>query len=432
MNPKISQAILAVVIAGSTLAHAAPGHDHDHDHAAEAKHDHAPATQAAHDDHDDHAAGGHADEVKLTEVAIKQNNVRIGVAEARNLRASFVAPARLCYDAEAMAHVSSVVSGRVIELKAKLGDKVNKDDELLVVESPDFGRAQSEYLQRRTEADTAAAAVAAPKDAFARAEKLYDESQGVAYSEVQKREGDYRAAVGAAANAKASLQAAENGLHLFGLDNAAVKKLAETGEINARFSIRAAIAGQVIAREVTLGELVSPDKEKLLVIANTERLWVQADVPEGRLADVGVGSAAEVQIASLPGERVKGEVSLVSPEIDPATRTARLRIVIANADGKLRPGMFAKALIQSRDANNGQASVVVPEEAVQAVEGKPSVFVPVADEPNTFARREVVVGRTVNGFVPVISGLQADEKLVVSGSFILKAELGKSEAGHEH
>lgn len=74
----------------------------------------------------------------------------------------------------------------------------------------------------------------------------------------------------------------------------------------------------------------------------------------------------------------------------------------------------------------------MPEEAVQTVEGKPSVFVPVEGEENTFARREVVVGRAVNGYLPVLSGLKVGEQLVVSGTFILKAELGKSEAGHEH
>lgn len=429
MDKRIIHAAFAVVVAGAAISFAAPGHDHG----SESKGTGTAAAKDDHDDHDDHGSGGgHADEVKLSEAAIKQNNVRVGVAESKNLQASFVAPARVSYNLEAMAHVGSVVSGRVIEVKAKVGDKVKKDDELIVVESQELGRAQSDFLQRRTEAEIAAAAVAPSKDAYERAKKLFDESQGIAYSEVQKREVEYRAANGNAASSKAAFQAAENSLHLYGLDKEEVKKLAETSEINPRFSIRAHIDGHVVEREVTLGELVSPEKEKLLVIANTEKFWVLADVPEGRLADVGVGSKAEVQLASLPGERIKGEVSLVSPEIDAGTRTARLRIVVENSNGKLKPGMFARAMIQGGADEAGGATVAVPEEAVQTVEGKPSVFVPVEGEPNTFARREVVVGRPVSGFVSVSSGLKAGEKVVLSGSFILKAELGKSEAGHEH
>jgi cobalt-zinc-cadmium efflux system membrane fusion protein len=423
----IIQAAVAAVLATTSTAALGRADDHDHDHPS------TPATAAPHEKGHDHGEKeeAHADEVTLTTAAIAQNGIKIAPAESRVLTASFLAPSRISFNAEATAHVGSVVSGRVIEIKVRVGDTVQKNDVLMAVESPELGQAQSEYLQKRTEAEIAESGVAPAKDAYTRAKQLFDESQGIAFSEVQKREVEQRAAAGNAASAKAALQAAENRLHLLGISQDAIKRLIDTGEINPRFDIHAPIAGQVIEREVTLGELVAPDKEKLLVISDTTSLWALAEVPEARLAEVGVGSKAEVQLAAMPGERIAGEVSLLSAEVDPTTRTARLRIVVDNAHGKLRPGMFARTLIQT-GKSDAAAAIAVPEEAVQTVEGKVSVFVPVEGEENTFAPREVVVGRAVNGFLPVLSGLKSGESVVISGSFILKAELGKSEAGHEH
>lgn len=406
--------------------------NHDHDHAADAQPPKSSKDEHAHDEHghDEHAHGEHADEVKLSEAAIKQNGVRVAPAGKKSLTASFVAPARIAFNAEATAHVGSVVSGRVIEIKVRQGDQVKKGDALLVVESTELGRSQSQFLQRRTEAQVAAAALAPAQDAYDRAKKLFDESQGIAMSEVQKREVEYRAAAGLKATTQAAAEAAENELHLLGLSQADVDNLAQTKEIKPQFVIRAPIDAQVIEKEVTLGELVAPDKERLLVLVDTRSLWVLADVPEARLSQIGVGSLAEIQAASMPGERIAGEVSLVSAEIDPATRVAHVRIVVENGHGKLKPGMFAKVSLSA--VNAADAALAIPVEAVQTVEGKPSVFVPVEGEPNTFARREVVVGKSINGYVPVVSGLKEGEPLIISGTFIMKAELGKGSAQHEH
>lgn len=431
MTPRLLIAVLtcsAIVCVVSPVARSSnpPVDDHDLPSSTTAHDDHA---EDHHDDEHDHSADAHADEVKLTEAAIRQSDIRLGAASLRPLTASFTAPARVSFNADAMAHVGSVVQGRVVEIKVRVGDRVAKDDVLLIVESPELGRAQSEFLQRRTEAEVAAATVAPAKDAFDRAKKLLEESQGISLSELQKRDVEYRAAVGAKATTEAAMQAAENELHLLGITQDEVKKLIDSREINPRYHVRASIPGQVIEREVTLGELVSPDKEKLMVLADTTVYWVLADVPEARLGEIGIGSKAEVFVAAMPGAKIEGEVSLVAAEVDPNTRAGRVRIVVDNANGRLKPGMFARVVLF---AEGGDAVLAIPEEAVQTIEDKPSVFVPVAGEPNTFARREVVVGRPISGYLPVLSGLKQDESIVVNGTFILKAELGKSEASHAH
>ena len=417
--------LVTVLACGVVVARGGEAKDHDHDH----DHDpaHAPAASKPSADH-----AGHVGEAKLTADAIKHWNVRVEPVKKRVLAATFTAPARVAFNGEAMAHVGSLVPGRVEELKARVGDVVKNGDVLVVIESTELGQAQSEYLQKRTDAVVAQAAVEPAKQAYERARKLYDQSQGIALGEVQKRQAETKAAEGGALAAQAAAVAAMNRLRLLGMSAADVKALEDTGTLNPRLSVRAPIAGRVIEREVTLGELVSPAKERLMVLAGVEDVWVLADVSESRLPHVTVDSPAQVQVAALPGRRFEGKVSHVAPALNPDTRTGSVRVVVPNPEEKLRPGMFASVVLTAGDERGGEAVLAVPDEAVQTVEGGPAVFVPVAGEENTFAKRAVTVGRPTGGMVPVLSGLKEGEIVVVSGTFILKAELGKGEAGHDH
>lgn len=373
----------------------------------------------------------HADEVKLTPEAMNKYDIKIGPVTKQVLTPTFVAPARVAFNAETMAHVGAAVRGRATEIKARVGDTVKKGDELLAVESPELGQAQSDFLQKRTAVEVALAAIEPAKKAYERARSLHEKSEGIALAEVQKREAELKAFEGAHKSAVAATTAAENALHLMGMDQPAVDVLAKTSEINPRYAIRAPLDGQVIEREVTLGELVSPEKESLLILANMNTLWVLADVPEARLADIAVGAKATVQVSALKGDGFTGTVSQIALSIDPETRSARVRIEVSNGHTTLRPGMFARVWI-AMGSKNGEAVLAIPEEAVQTVERESAVFVPVEGEENTFAKRPVEVGSSVGGMVPLLSGLKPGEKLVINGSFILKAELGKNEAAHEH
>lgn len=372
--------------------------------------------------------GQHGEEVKLNPDAVKKLGLRVQAAEKQVLIPTLTAPARVSYNTEAMAHVGAVIGGRIVELKVRKGDVVKKGDDLVVIESPQLGEAQSDLLQKRTNFEIAGPAVELAKSAYDRARSLYDEQRGIALTEVQKRETDYKAAVGALRSAKAGLTAAENKLHLLGMDQQAVDALAKSGEIKPRYSVIAPIAGTVISREVTLGELVNPEKESLLVIADMTTLWVLADVPEARLKDIAIGSNATVKIAALSTDGLQGTVSLIDPALDPNTRTARVRIEVKANGTPIRPGMFAQTQIAAGNDAESAPVLAVPDEAVQTVDGKSSVFVPVPGEENTFKKRQVELGKSVGGMIQVLSGLKEKEPVVVAGSFLLKAELGKGSA----
>jgi cobalt-zinc-cadmium efflux system membrane fusion protein len=378
--------------------------------------------------------GEHADEVTLSAAAIEAEGLVLERVSKRVLRPSFSVPARIAFNSERLAHVGSSVRGRVTELRANLGDQVEPGATLLVVDSPELGEAQSDYLQRVSALGAAGPAVDLARNSHERARNLYDENQGLPLSEVQRREAELRVAEATLRSAEAAERAARNRLMLLGMDPSAIERLGETGAIDPHYLVRAPIAGEVIEREVTLGELVSPDREALLVLADLSHLWILADVPDGRLAEVRIGAPARVRLGASEDHWCDGTVTYISPAVDPATRRAQVRIEANDRHPELRPGIFAQAEIVATHGD-GDASLpvlAVPQSALQLVENTSSVFVAVPGEPGTFARRPVTVAKPVGGFVQVFTGLAEGEEVVVHGAFLLKAELGKASAEHQH
>ena len=385
------------------------------------------------DEHGGHAEEeAHADEVHLAPDAVAAQGIRLAVAQKHVLVPTQRAPAQVAFNSEGMAHVGVPVRGRVAELAVRLGDEVESGAVLLVVESPELGAAQSDFLLKRSAATNALPSVELVRGAHERARGLYEKNQGIALTEVLKREAELRMAEADLAAAGAEEEAARNALRLLGMSAESIERMAETRVIEPLFPVRAPIAGQVVEREVTLGELVGPEREHLLVIADMAKLWVLADVPETYLGDVAVGSRARVLLGSSGDHWCEGVVSFLSPAINPATRSVQVRIEPTDRHPELRPGVFAQAEIETAAAEAREPVLAIPEAAVQTVEGSSAVFVPVEGEEGTFARRAVTVGAPVGGLVPVFAGLVEGERYVASGSFILKAELGKSGAEHAH
>ena len=434
-------AALTVFAAGCKKHSPEDGHSHsDKPKASADSHDHG-------DGHDHgHAEGEaeHEDEVKITQDAVDRYGIKTEPAQLWTLRPTVVTPARVAFNTEAMAHVGSPLRGRVVEIKVRLGDSVRTGQDLLLIESPELGEAQADLFQKRSAAQTAIPAVELARMAWERGKAILEQSQGITLTEVQKREAEYKAAVATQKSAEASLIAAENRLHLLGMKQSEIDRVVASGEVNPRHYVKAAIDGVVVQREVTLGELVSPDRESLMILADTRTLWVLAEVPESKLPGLLVGNKAWVTLGSQTmagpddskAPMFEGVVAFIAPLVDPTTRTAQVRIEVpADVSGTqtLKPGMFAQAeLVLSTGSSEPAPQVAVPDSSIQTVEGGPAIFVPVKNEPNTFAKRPVTVGAPVGGLVPVFTGLVEGEQYVVSGTFILKAELGKSSAAHEH
>ncbi len=435
---------LASLLAFSLLASGCKdSHNHDHDdhsghsHAEGDGHDHGPkkptpaATPAKPDaGHDDHNHDDHQDEIRLTPQAIERWNITLAQAKVQPLTETFTVPARVSYNLEAIAHVGSLTSGRVSAIHARTGDQVKQGDVLLEISSPELGQAQSDFLQKRAAITAAESSLRIATTLHDNAKKLHQDTQGIALSEVQKREADMLTADAALKAAHNAIAAAKNHLLLAGMDEPAIHKLIETDSIDPRVLIRSPLTGRVIDRSVAPGEAISADRDALFIIANLDTLWVLADVPESYIGKVEKQGLVTIHAPASPQRKIQGTISHIAPELDPATRTLSVRIEISHAESLLKPGMFVQADITSGD--KGAPILAIPESAMQTIEGQPCIFVPVPGEPNTFTKRVIKLGPQVGRLLPVVDGLKEGETFVATGSFILKADLGKSGAGHEH
>ncbi len=393
----------------------------------------AHAQSHDHDDHDHHDDHGEEGVVEIHPSAAEAFGVRVEPVARRTLAPTFPAPARLVFNSERMAHIGSAVVGRVAEMPVRLGDQAREGDALLVLESPELGAAQSEYIQSRAIAAAAAPLVELARSSYDRGRKLYEETQGISLTEVQNRMAALQGAESTLLNARAAMMGAANRLMLLGMSEDEIESMAASGEISPRVTLRAPIGGRVVRRDVTLGELVRPEQDALLVVADTETLWAIVDVPETRLGAVGVGSVARLRFVAFPDEVFEGPVQFISADLNEATRTARVRVELENKEGRLRPGMFAQAELSAGSAPVGAVQVLaVPDAAVQTIEGQTVVFVRDPERYDLYEVRPVVVGEPIGGMRQVFEGLAEGDPIVVASSFILKAQLGKSTAKHEH
>jgi cobalt-zinc-cadmium efflux system membrane fusion protein len=191
----------------------------------------------------------------------------------------------------------------------------------------------------------------------------------------------------------------------------------------ATFEVRAAFAGTVIDKHVAPGEAVTRD-EPAFIVADLSTVWVTIAVYQSVLPHVRLGEPVSIA-AGHGGPEAEGSIAYVSPVVDQATRTATARVVLPNPDGAWRPGLFVTATV----FDPVPAPVVVPRTALQTFEGKPTVFVV---EGERFRPRPVTLGRMGRTRLEVTAGLAPGDRYAADGSFLVKAELAKGEAGHEH
>ena len=197
----------------------------------------------------------------------------------------------------------------------------------------------------------------------------------------------------------------------------------ESSESLAPYELRTLIDGTVIEKHLTRGEAVDRDRQAF-VIADLSSVWVELSVYQRDLERVRVGESVRVR-AGERGPEAQGTVTYITPGVEESMRTATARIVLPNPDGRWRLGTFVQAYAVSPHP----AALVVPGTALQTIEGKSVVFVAEEDRVET---RPVTLGHRGETMVEVLSGVSAGERVATANTFLLKAELGKGEAEHDH
>jgi membrane fusion protein, heavy metal efflux system len=268
-------------------------------------------------------------------------------------------------DVNSTIHVTSQGSGRVVALNVRLGDYVNKGKVLLSIRSADLAGAFSDYQK-------AAADERLSKKGLDRAQVLY--SRGAL------AEKDLQQAQDTEEKAQVDVQNAEQHVRILGGDPAHPGSLIE---------LRAPVSGTIVEQNISGFEGIKSldNSPNLFTIADLSQVWILCDVYENDLGEVHLGDAADIWLNAYADRTYRGKVADISRVLDPSTRSAKVRIVLANRDGSLRPGMFAVAMFRS---HKSQSRVVIPSTAVIRLQDKDWVFRKDGDK--QFRRVEVYTG----------------------------------------
>jgi cobalt-zinc-cadmium efflux system membrane fusion protein len=377
-----------------------PGAPEDHDHGG--------------GDHDDHGEAGHEEEgtIELSPTAVATARIQSDVASEAALSQGLSLTARIALDPRKEAIVSTWISGQVDSIAVRPGDTVTKGQRLGQVQSPELGEATAAYRGAKARDDAADARLA-------RLQRL--EADGVtSRAQVLEAEADHAAAAGA-------LEAAEERLLVLGIPLEFGAPHDGT-HFPSRVPVRSPIAGTVLTADASVGQRVAPG-ETLFHVGALDEVWLLMDAFERDLAAVREGQTVTFTVEAWPDETFAGTVAQVGDWIEPTARTVEVRVVVANADHRLKPNMFARAEL-TVDQAEVTPGIVLPRDAVQTLGDREVVFV--EQQPGRYIARTVIVADRTADRVRLASGVAPGERVVTSGAFTLKSELEKGELGHGH
>ncbi len=394
------------------------------------------------------AAGGTGaeHELHLAPAQVEAWGIRSEEVRTTDIAAVITLPGTIELDQSRTALVSPLIGGQVARIGADPGDRVRPGQVLLTLTSPQFARAQADWLEAlarfrlsRTEAD--------------RARSLFAD-RAIEERELLRREAD-------AEQQAVALGAAEAVLLACGIDRGGIEALRErydtllrTGErsepvADPMLPILAPRAGRVIDRDAVRGEQVGPERI-LFTIADLSVLWAELDAYEQHLPFLDPRSEVTITTDLYPGREFPARIIWISDVLDEALRTVTVRVEVANSDRLLRPNLFVSGVIVKREP--GADRLAVPENAIVDLHGEKSVFVlidahqhevPAAGSEAAgeqegehdhvvYAVRHIEIGESVGDLRIVTTGLEEGERIVTAGAFTLKAELQKGSAGHGH
>lgn len=340
--------------------------------------------------------------IEATPALLKQ--LKIEAVKPNTVVDSLEVPARVDLNQHRIARIGASVTGRVSEIKAMLGQPVKKGEQLALLNSTELSMAQSDYLKASSQVNLRRLAVQ-------RAQRLL-ESDVIAAAELQDRQGMLT-------EAEVDLQASLDRLRVMGMTEADLKQLAKKRSIHSFSPVLSNIDGVVIERNITLGQVVQP-ADALYTVADLSLVWLVAEVPEQQAHWAHAGDAVDAEIPASPEKNVHGKLVYVADMVNPETRTVTVRMEVPNPKRDLKPQMLATLLIYK----HGVQSLTLPDKAVFRDENRDYVFV--ETQPNRFQMRQVQLGEAEGHDRPVLSGLNAGERVVVDGAFHLNNERMRS------
>lgn len=327
--------------------------------------------------------------VRIDPVTVQDIGVRTAAVVRKSLSREIHAAGRVDFDEEHLALLHPKIEGWIENLRVdKTGERIRRNDILLGIYSPQLVSSEQEYLLALKNAATL------EKSPFP------DIRQG----------------------ATDLVQAARDRLKLLDVPEHQIRELEQTGKVHKALHIHSPFDGVVIKVGAREGQYVTP-KTELFSIADLSTVWVYGDVFEQDLPWVKVGDRAVIRVAAVPGREFRGRIAYIYPYLESRTRTVKVRMVFDNADGLLKPEMFADVTVR---ANRQVDALVVPSEAIVRSGSHDQVFVALSW--GRFEPRDVTLGVSSDGATQVLSGVKAGERVVTSAQFLIDSESKLREA----
>jgi cobalt-zinc-cadmium efflux system membrane fusion protein len=344
---------------------------------------------------------------RLSPEEIASAGVTTDIVHRTEFRSHREFPGTVAPNQHALAEVTTLVRGRVVDVYADLGQQVKTGDLLALLYSGELGMAQSAYLK-------ADAKLYVAERSFERAKMLLAEKV-IGLAEAQRRKGDML-------SIQAEKREARDRLELYGMSDEQIRKLDQDHTIRSYVPIMAPFDGRVIARNLTKGEVVETT-EKLFTVADLSEVWVLGNIPEKDIPFIqheegGVHQKIDIVVNAYPNQVFQGKLTYVGDVLEARTRTMNLRIEVPNPHRKLKPEMYATIRVFSEPEKNVLA---IPEQSIQRDRDRKFVFV--QREEGAFEVRDVTLGESNGQVVKIVEGLREGEKIVTAGAFILKSEL---------
>jgi len=320
--------------------------------------------------------------------------VQTGRASVGSISDGIESYAELAFDQNKLAQIVAPVRGVVEEVTTDLGSRIDENQTVARLWSAEIAEAVAGAVLSHQTLDR---------------ERKLREQRVTSEQDLQEAQATHRAAC--------------QQLRTYGFTEEQIDELRHNPEESVLLEVRAPFAGEIVERVAVRGELVDAGRH-LFTLADRSVMWAMLNIPEVHLARVQSGQTVELQFDSIPGKTFTGALTWISAEVDERSRMVRARAEVPNPEGILRARMFARARILTR---NPDGALLLPDSAVQQVEGKPLVFVKL--EEDLFEARRIALGARLDGRVEVLAGLRADEVVAVNHVFPLKSQLLISRLG---
>lgn len=384
---------LGLLISGQGSSAKQDAHGHAEGEDEKSEHAHAEAEDE------------HGEEIALTAKQITEQGIQLALVEVGAVTKSASYPAKVTVNTDRQAHVSPAFSGYVEKVNVELGQRVVKGQALATLMVPDLVDQQANLQMVQANLELA-------RQDYERERQLW--SQGISAKQ------DYQRAYNTYKQAQIQVQASKSRLSAFG---------AASGS-NGRYVLTAPISGIISKKDLVVGENVQLANQ-LFIIDQLDQLWLEFIAPSIDLSAIGLNQ--QIEFKSLQtGNLFKAQIQSLNTEADLQTGRLQVRAKILSSATELRPNLMVN--VQLQQAGSSQALRIL-KSALQKVEGKDVVFVASEHDQNIEFKAQPVVLRQILGnaeWVEVQSGLTQGQQYAAQGSFLLKSELEKGEASHEH